>query len=235
MLGFRPKTDEVLSHWIAFAENFALTPKEFYAAVEQAIAANKIPGLEISGINYREGGLLSDQRIYLRMIRERLAFDICAAPFGSYFFFSCRSVYSPAVIRLWQILVLALFFSSIYYMLYQSLGTVMALIAVAGIFIAIAWTMRNTIALGLSDLDTLLLKSPAIGSIYERWIRSSDTYYREDTRLLYLEVVPNVVKKIMEEFTSAKGVKLVHQYERAPILGELYKRSISATSPDKSK
>ena len=67
---------------------------------------------------------------------------------------------------------------------------------------------RNTVALGLSDLDTTLLKTPAIGPIYERWFRK-DTYYRQDTRLVYLETVPKLIKELAETVTAANGVTLV--------------------------
>ena len=76
--------------------------------------------------------------------------------------------------------------------------------------------------MGLSDLDNLLMKVPAIGPIYERWFRK-ETYYRYDARLMYLHVVSRLVKELAEELTAAKGIKLVTQFERAPVLGELYK------------
>ncbi|HTR42519.1 MAG TPA: hypothetical protein VMH87_12975, partial [Pseudomonadales bacterium] len=58
--------------------------------------------------------------------------------------------------------------------------------------------------------------------IYENWFRK-ETYYRLDARLAYLNIVPAIIKAIAEEFTGAKGIKLVRQYERAPIFGDLYK------------
>jgi hypothetical protein len=94
---------------------------------------------------------------------------------------------------------------------------------VVGFILAIAQVFRNTIALGLSDLDATLIKTPVIGPIYERWFRK-ETYYREDTRLVYLEVVSKLVKELAEELVASKGVKLEDQYENAPVLGELYKK-----------
>jgi hypothetical protein len=73
----------------------------------------------------------------------------------------------------------------------------------------------------VDDVDASLLKTPVIGPIYEKLFRK-ETYYRQDTRLMYLQTVPAVVKEIAEEITTAKGVKLLKQYERKPILGELY-------------
>src|ERR1035437_8147573 len=75
---------------------------------------------------------------------------------------------------------------------------------------------------GLVELDATLLKLPLFGPVYERFFRK-ETYYREDTRLMYLTVVEGVVKKLVEQETAAKGVKLLTQYEYGPILGELYK------------
>ncbi|HYV26116.1 MAG TPA: hypothetical protein VFA77_01180, partial [Candidatus Eisenbacteria bacterium] len=89
-------------------------------------------------------------------------------------------------------------------------------------FVLAIYVMRNAVSLGLKDLDATLIKTPVIGAIYEAWIRK-ETYYRHDTRLMYLEIVSGVVKRLAEEAVAAKGVKLVRQYEQAPILGELYK------------
>ena len=103
MFNFFQKKAEVLEHWISFAEEFQFSSAEFYAAVEKELDARKVPGLEKSRIEFAEGGLLSDKRVYLRMLRERLVFDVCAAPFGTRFFFSCRMAEIPSVIQLWQL------------------------------------------------------------------------------------------------------------------------------------
>jgi hypothetical protein len=220
--GSKSKKSEVLQHWIAIADGFNLPSQEFYEAVEKQLAARKIPNLEISRVEFAEGGILSGKRVYLRMIRERLAFDACAAPFGNTYFFSCRTVYAPAVLEIWHVLVVSLFFLFVYYWLARLVGTSFAPAALLGLIVAIAQIFRNTIALGLSDLDATLLKIPAIGPIYERFFRK-DSYYRQDTRLVYLEIVPKIIKELADELTGAKGIKLVRQYEQAPILGELYK------------
>lgn len=222
MFAFKPKTDEVLNHWISIAENFSFQPQEFYERLEKELIARQIPGLKISRVEYGEGGLLSDKRIYLRLIRERLAFDTCAAPFGTDFFFSCRTVYSPAVVRLWHVLLVAALFTVIFGLLVKPLGTIFAVVAVFGLIITIAQIFQNTIVMELADLDSFLIKIPAIGPIYERWFRK-DTYYRQDTRLVYLEIVPKLVQMLADELTASKGVKLIRQYQRAPILGDLYK------------
>ena len=223
ILGFKSKNDEVLDHWIYFADGLTLPPQEFYAAVEKAMADRKIPTMEVSRVEYAEGGLLSENRLYLRMLRERLAFDTCAAPFGNTFFFSCRTVHSPPVLRLWHIAFAFVFFAIVYSQLVRGLGMMFANIAVVALLIAIVEVFRNAVGMGLTDLDNALMKIPVIGPIYENWFRK-ETYYREDTRLVYLKTIPEIIKKVVDDMTGAKGIKLVERYERAPIFGELYKR-----------
>jgi hypothetical protein len=156
------------------------------------------------------------------MLRERLAFDLCAAPFGSTYFFSCRTVEIPAVVRLWHLLAIFSFFCLIFALLARPLGMLYAGIAVVTLVFALAQVMRNTWDLGLEQMDRLLTHTTMIGPIYERWFRP-ETYYRTDTRLAYLDLIPKLVKTVAEETTAAKGVKLSRQFQWAPILGDLYK------------
>lgn len=220
--GFKRKSDEVLEHWISFADGFNQPSQEFYALVKKELDARKIPSMEMSDVEYAEGGLLSDKRLYLRMIRERLAFDLCAAPFGNTYFFSCRTVHSPPALRLWHLAAVAAIFWGFSALFLHLLGFWFAVIAMVTLIIAIAEVFRNAVAMGLNDLDNALMKIPVIGPIYENWFRK-DTYYRQDARLAYLAIVPAIVKKAAEDVTATKGVKLTPQYERTPILGELYK------------
>src|ERR1041385_374057 len=102
MFGFlKSKEAEVLQHWIAFADGFQLVATEFYTQVENELKAREVPGMEMARVEFSEGSILSDKRLYLRMVRERLVFDVCAAPFGKSFFFSCRFAEIPAVVQLW--------------------------------------------------------------------------------------------------------------------------------------
>ena len=85
--------------------------------------------------------------------------------------------------------------------------------------------MRNALAMGLKDLDASLIKTPIIGPIYEAWFRK-ETYYRQDTRLMYCDTVNAVVKAKVEETTGAKGIKLIRYMENCPFLNELYKPNV---------
>lgn len=224
MFGSKSKqnTDEVLNHWIASADGFTYSPDEFYKLVQQQLEAIEVPGLEISQVEYAEGGVLSSQRIYLRLIRERLAFDVCAAPFGSRYFFSCRTVYSPALVRLSDILLLLLCLGLIGRGLYPLLGPVYCGVALAAIVLTIGIMFKSVVAKGIGNVDAVLIKIPGLGPVYEQFFRK-ETYYRHDTRMMYLDTIPAIVQALADEITAAKGVKLIREYQTAPILGELYK------------
>ena len=81
------------------------SPEEFYSAIESDLVQRQVPGLEITREEFAEGGLLSAKRVYLRMRRERLVFDICSAPFGKAWFFSYRFALIPACIMVWELLL----------------------------------------------------------------------------------------------------------------------------------
>jgi hypothetical protein len=222
IFGFKNKRGQMLYHWIYSAEDFSLSPNEFYTVVEKHLETRKAPGVEISRERFAEGGLMSDQRVYLRFMRERLAIDTCAAPFGKTYFFSCRSVYIPTLVRLWHIVAAVMFFFAVVGLLVKPLGLPFAIIAMIALMFAVVGVMRNAGSGAFDDLDKLLLKIPVVATIYEDWFRV-ETYYREDTRSLYLKLLPALIQTAAEEFCAEKGVKLVRQHQfPPPMLHELF-------------
>jgi len=232
----RPSTT-ILHHSYTPVDKFLFATQEFYAEVEKELIARQVPGLTISRVDFYEGGLLSDKRTYLRLARERLAFDICAAPFGRVFFFSLRVVEKPR--PGW--LVLLLFFAAIgavYAALHQAGDQALTIGGLLVVALFLFWLFRpqpvTTTSLAqagaqgpaktkaVPDFSAMLLDLPVIGGWYERIRR--DTYYRQDTRMMYLTVVKSIVEMKIEEITAAKGVKLIRRHEYDPILGELYKK-----------
>ena len=229
MFRFNTKKADVLSHWYSLVPAFNASAKDFYESVELELKTRQIPGLAMSRVEFSEGGPLSANREYLRMTRERLVFEVCAAPFGTAYFFSCRFAEIPAVIELWQLILilLALWFCVplSFLLCVKMFGLLAPFVWPAGVigFIILAvYTMRNAVAVGLKDLDATLVKSSLVGPVYERFFRK-ETYYRQDTRLMYCEVVNEVVKAKIEEVTGAKGIKLIRFNEHSPIMEELYK------------
>lgn len=217
---FFPK-EEVIEHWFSLVDNFQFVTAEFYQMIEKELTARKVPDLEIFRVEWSEGGVLSDKREYLRLRRERLVFDICAAPFGTSYFFSFRLIELPLGIKLLELLVFLLGVATTFGLLAKLLGTIWGFLALLLILGGGIYVLRNSIALGLKDLDAKLIKLPVIGPLYEVFLRK-ETYYRQDTRLMYLTTVNDITQMLVQEVTAAKGIKLLKQYERKPPRGDLY-------------
>ena len=207
---------------MAVVDNFSTSSLTFYKQIEAELVSCKIPGLDASRIEFAEGGALSIKRTYLRFVRERLVFDICAAPLGTGYFFSCRTAEIPAIVRPMELIGLMLCGGLLLFGTVEALGLFLgSLVLLVGLAGAI-YIMRNAVALGLEDLDRTLIRTPLIGPAYEAWFRR-DTYFRQDSRLVYLDLIPRVVKRAAEEITGNSGVRFTREYERSPALGDLYK------------
>ncbi len=230
IFGYENKRGDVLDYWIAFHDNFNFSTQEFYDRIAQELEARKVPGMKIAKEEFTEGSLISDKRIYLRLFRERLAIYTCAAPFGTGYFFSCRTVHVQALVRLWHIIAALAFFGTILRLLIQPLGLPFAIIAIVSLMFAIVAVFRNAATSPVPDLDSLLLHIPGVSTIYEDWFRS-DTYWRDDTRTIYLQRIPQVIRDAADEVAAAKGVKLVEQYHYAPIFGEFKSRKDTGGKP----
>jgi hypothetical protein len=217
---FFPK-EEVLNHWYIPVDHFQLATSDFYQMVEKGLTERKVPSLNMSRVELSEGGMLSAKREYLRLSRERLVFDICASPFGTSYFFSVRFVELPLGIDAAQMLVLVVGFVLIVSLLVNMFGTLYGSIVMLALVGSAIWLMRNAVRLGFKDLDSSLIKAPMIGPLYEIFFRK-ETYYREDTRLMYLTTVDGIVKALVEEVTAGKGIKLLKRYDRKPVSGEAY-------------
>jgi len=82
------KMGEIISHWSHMLEDIQHSPQDFYTAVEAAVNNRNLPDTKISRVLWKEGGMLSASREYLRVQRKDIFFDVCGAPFGNGFFVS---------------------------------------------------------------------------------------------------------------------------------------------------
>src|SRR5688572_22020969 len=87
--------EHVVSHWHRLIENFETSASDFYEAVEAAVARREVPDYRTERVVYSEAGFMSARREYLRVRRGLLHVDICAAPFGTGYFFSSWLVRKP--------------------------------------------------------------------------------------------------------------------------------------------
>ena len=82
------RDDAILSNWHVLIDNYSTSGLEFFERVEAAVKERQVPQVSFSRKDFRESGILSDKRTYLRLRRSNLAFDIGAAPYGTGYFFS---------------------------------------------------------------------------------------------------------------------------------------------------
>lgn len=78
----------IISHWYQLIEGLPASPMDFYQSVEGAVERRRLPDVRISRVEWREGGIGSAKRVYLRLHRRDHVFDVCGAPFGNGFFVS---------------------------------------------------------------------------------------------------------------------------------------------------
>lgn len=78
----------VVAHWSTLIENFNVAPTKFYEQVEMEVRKRKIPEIEVSQTEMKEGGIFSTKRVYFTVERKRYCLDVCGAPFGTGFFVS---------------------------------------------------------------------------------------------------------------------------------------------------
>ncbi len=69
-------------------KDLKLSSQEFYKAVELEIIERQIPNVSLSRVTHSQSSIFAARREYLRVTRYEYIFDICAAPFGTGFFFS---------------------------------------------------------------------------------------------------------------------------------------------------
>jgi hypothetical protein len=218
------KDANVVSNWHHPIENFQTSTMEFYAAVEQALKPREIPDYEVSRIDWREGGVLTARREYLRIKRGKLAFDLCAAPFGTGFFFSWwLAEVPPTHALLWAILIcfLGLSFIGGLVAAYGLTGLFWAIVVSVGVMCLLGYLLREG-HLG-TEVEDIVLAIPFFGGLYEKIFKPS-TYYRTDTTLMFQSVVHTVVLKVVEELLSSGGVRPLTELERKPIMREFYQR-----------
>ena len=77
-----------ISHWSQRIIGLQVSPKEFFARVQEVIEEEGLEGIRIAETKYNEGGMFSAKRAYLTVKRKDLSFDICGAPHGKGFFVS---------------------------------------------------------------------------------------------------------------------------------------------------
>lgn len=210
------KDPNILSHWYLLMENFTTSALDFYTSIEASIEHRSLPDLTVSRVTYKEGGVATAKREYLRIQRGSLTFDVCAAPYGNGFFFSWWLASVPgkhALLALAGVLFGSLLAFSV---LWQLVGFVLSTLLMPALFVVVGLLVRE----GAIPGEETVLEIPVIGWLYERIFRPT-TYYALDTALMFQESVRNAVMDVVGELRSEKGLRALSDDEARPRLGRL--------------
>lgn len=232
-----PQTN-VVAHWSKLLEGFETSATEFYESVEQALARRKIPGLNTSRVTWSEGGLLTPDRTYLRITGSRHIFDICAAPFGTGYFFSSWVTQRKARFVMLQLLMFSGFNYMLWWVLqhglewlwqfsndFQSLFSPFRLVLSPFVLVPVStlvvlWLIAMIARGGGVEPEAAILTVPGLGWFYAR-LFAPETYYRIDTVLMFQSSVQAAMLEAIDGLTALKGVRALSEDERKPVFHRL--------------
>jgi hypothetical protein len=204
---------QVEGHWHSLIEGFATSSLDFYELVKAGIAKREIPDLKISQVEWKQGGLGSGKRTYLRVSREGLNFDICAAPFGTGYFFSWWLARISRVLLDFSFIFVYLVVG---FMLYRAMSGTnqegQPTSSCAGVFLTPLIFFGMLLGLGFlvryGDMgaEPTVLSMPITGFFYGLVFRPQ-TYFNEDTAIMFRESVHHAVLEAIDQVTNAQGVR----------------------------
>lgn len=208
----------VFAQWHTLVDSFQTSSFEFYEAVEAAVRKREIPDMRFSRVEYNESGALSALRIYQRIERKKLAFDVCAAPFGTGFFFSWwltepkKSYKAQGCLAFGFLLLVAFLILDKYGVKGCFSSLLFGLGAIAFLIMGVrgGWFFSDDIIRGI----------PIVGTIYEYFF-DPETYYKADTRVMYREVVHAAVLEVIDATLHAKGLRALAPEDRKPTVRPL--------------
>lgn len=225
----REKKVEVLDHFYIPIDQFNLSSREFYEAVQRELISRQVPGLTVAFVHYHEGSIVSAKRTYLRLTRGQLAFDICAAPFGRCYFFSSRFCAVPPSLHPVEIFLglLGLFVG--FAALTSKLGLLTGSLLLGLCIVVLYGSTRHLISWLNDKFDLDFPEIPIFGALYARFHK--ETYYEYDTKLMYQTVVPEIVRHLAGKYTAQKGIQRLEEYRRVPGLTDLYEAHFHILKP----
>lgn len=223
----------VLSHWSTLIEDFHTSALDFYTSVTAALARREAPKVRTSRVAWSEGGLGSAQREYLRIESGKFRYDICAAPFGTGYFFSSwlvekRPSLAAAIgFVVTYFVLLAIAWTGIVFLLQDAyrglaIGGWLPLLVTLALFFPGALILFWILAQVWGERNVVLL--PVIGPFYA-WLFNPQTFYRYDTALMFQKCVHNAVMEAIDALTTEKGMRALAPDDRKPTLSGFFDRA----------
>lgn len=219
------KTGEVISSWRVLFDDFNTSSIAFYNSVITALKRREVPDIVYEKVEWNESGVLSAKRLYLRVRRGHLMFDICAAPFGKGFFISWwLAGPAPAfgLLLLLGFLVIGVapgFVGAIVTAVLRQalLGSALSMIALICSPVALLFLVNTG---GNPAIEQAVLALPIIGPLY-RALFNPYSYFRQDTAAMFQESVRAAVNEAIDGLTQRQGLRALSPEERIPRLRDL--------------
>lgn len=216
----------VLSHWHTLFEDFSTSTQEFYEAVEAAVWKRRPSGIVTCRTRFSEGGVGSAQREYLRVQRNRIAFDICSAPYGSGHFFSWWLARIPPrfgvfatigifFVALGLTLILHLMLSPMLPPRWTFVGTLARVAIPLFLYPVVLLLLGYLVQEGVLGDEEWVMSLPLIGRLYI-FAFNPLTYYRLDTAMMFRDTVRAAVNEVINELREHKGLRLLGEEELRP-------------------
>jgi hypothetical protein len=212
----------VIGHWSKLIENLQASPKEFYTSVEQGIERRQVPSISNSRVDWKEGGLFTAWREYLRINREKEVIDICGAPYGSGFFVSWwhgelqPSAIGPTLLAIGLVFILDTIFAQFGSPM-RLIGTVIGSIL---IFLFVGILINRSAG---QNWVIYVLAIPVIGWLMDR-LFLPPTYYRIDSASMFRSAIEQAVHEVIDQMAQAKGLRALTELEKKPILRDFFQR-----------
>lgn len=192
-----------MTHWNVPLMDFQSDAEQFYKAIEEECVERRVPELTVERIDFKTRGFLSAKRGYLRLRRERVALDVCSAPFGTSWWFSVRSAVLPRHLYWGEVYLTVLGLAGFFALYWQLYGLVLGTVVLGSSMVFLLLVFLT--ARGWATLDEFLIYLPVVGALYEAYFRK-DTYQMQDQRLMFADIVTSVVRAKVVEFCNAGGV-----------------------------
>lgn len=208
--------DTILSNWSVLIDDFDTSGIEFFERVKHNVRAREVPDVRFKEVLYKDGGFLSDRRTYLRIKRGHVAFDLCASPYGTGYFFSWWvQQLGPRYAFLILLGVLVLMFAVIPAFAIEAVpreDEALALILFGwfAVVVVLGWLVKE----GSLGPPEYIIQIPVLGWLYEK-LFAPITFYSLDTAAMFQESVRRAVNDAIDETLKAQGKTALSREQKA--------------------
>lgn len=206
--------DSILSNWHLLIDDASFSGLEFFKRIEAAVKERQVPQVTFSRKDFRETGILSDKRTYLRLRKGNLIFDIGAAPYGTGFYFSwwlLRKRTRFAWLYLLGFVVIELF--AVYATLFLGIGMMLGAYTwpAIGAVVIITFIILGLLArAGAFGPEENILALPILGWLFEK-IFSPVTYHSMDRAIMYRESIRRAVNEALNATLADQGMQALSE------------------------